>query len=115
MPKSPPRLNRFSDLNFQPRFEYGDQAAAAQVCGADDMSELASGFGRLTNARFPWTIKYDEILIVLEGELTVHTADGVFTAGPFDTIWLPEGTELEYEAENALIAYAIHPANWADA
>ena len=115
MGKSPPRVHRFADLNFQPRFEYGDQAAATQVCGAEDMSELASGYGGLTNTHFPWTMKYDEILIVLEGELTVHANRTCFTAGPFDSIWLPKGTELEYEAENALIVYAIHPANWAEA
>ena len=114
MGKSPPRVNRFADLNFQPRFEYGDQAAATQVCGAEDMSELASGYGRLTNARFPWKIKYDEILIVLEGELTVHVNGESLTAGQFDSIWLPKGTSVEYEAENALIVYAIHPANWAE-
>ena len=114
MNKSLPRVHRFANLQFQPRFEYGDQAAAIQVCGAEDMSELASGYGRLTNARFPWTIKYDEILIVLEGDLTVHANGKSLTAGPFDSIWLPKGTSLEYEAENALIVYAIHPANWAE-
>ena len=113
MPKSPPRVHRFAELQFKPRFEYGDQAQAVQVCGPDDMSELGAGFGRLVNARFPWTIKYDEILIVLQGDLRVHTADGVIEAGPFDSIWLPAGTELEYEAKDALIAYAIHPADWA--
>ena len=65
MNKSLPRVHRFANLQFQPRFEYGDQAAAIQVCGAEDMSE-------------------------------------------------PKGTSLEYEAENALIVYAIHPANWAE-
>ena len=114
MTQSQPRVHRFANLQFKPRFEYGDQAAAAQVCGTEDMSELASGYGRLTNARFPWTIKYDEILIVLEGELTVHTNGTSLTAGQFDSIWLPKGTSLEYEAENALIVYAIHPANWAE-
>ena len=114
MPKSPPRVHKFADLKFSPRFEYGDQASAVQICGADDMSELASGFGRLVNARFPWTIKYDEILIVLEGQLHVHVVGECLSAGPFDSIWLPKGTELEYEAQNALIAYAFHPANWAD-
>ena len=114
MTRSQPRVHRFANLKFQPRFEYSDQAAAAQVCGAEDMSELASGYGRLTNARFPWTIKYDEILIVLEGELTVHANCTSLTAGQFDSIWLPKGTSLEYKAENALIAYAIHPANWAE-
>lgn len=107
-----PRLHKFSDLTFQPRFEYGDQAQAAVICGPDDLVALGSGFGRMTNARFPWTIKYDEVLLVIEGELTVHTAAGAMTAGPKDTIFLPHGTALEYEAENALIFYAIHPANW---
>ena len=111
---SRPRAIPFKGLTFQPRFEYGDQAQAAQICGAEDMSELAAGFARMTNARFPWTIKYDEILLVLEGDLTVHTAEGSFSAGPHDAIWLPKGTALEYEAENALVFYAIHPANWAD-
>ncbi len=108
-------LKKFSTLTFNPRFEYGEQASAAVISGAEQLSELGSGFGRLTNARFPWTIKYDEILLVLEGELTVHTDAQQFTAGPLDTIWLPKGTALEYEAKDALIFYAIHPANWADA
>ncbi|MDB4558720.1 cupin domain-containing protein [Amylibacter sp.] len=114
MSKSPPRVNRFADLTFNPRFEYGDQAAAVQICGPDDMSELAAGFGRLTNARFAWTIKYDEIIIVLEGELTIYTGGETLTAGKHDSIWLPAGTELEYAAKDALISFAIHPANWAD-
>jgi ethanolamine utilization protein EutQ len=114
MTKSPPRVNRFADLTFNPRFEYGDQASAVQICGPDDMSELGAGFGRLTNARFPWTIKYDEIIIVLEGELTIYTDGKALKAGKFDSIWLPAGTELEYAADDALIAYAIHPANWAE-
>lgn len=114
MTKSPPRVNRFADLTFNPRFEYGDQAQAVQICGPDDMSDLGAGFGRLTNARFPWTIKYDEIIIVLEGELTIHTGGKTLVAKKHDSIWLPKGTELEYAAKNALIAYAIHPANWAE-
>ncbi len=109
-----PRVSVFADLRFQPRFEHGDQAQAVQICGADDMVALGAGFGRMTNARFPWTIKYDEVLLVIEGRLTVHTAEGELTAGPKDTIFLPRGTALEYEAENALIFYAIHPADWAD-
>ena len=109
-----PRVNRFSDLTFQPRFEYGDQAQAAVICGPEDLVALGAGYGRMTNARFPWTIKYDEVLLVVEGELTVHTKEGVLKAGPKDTIFLPKGAALEYEAESALIFYAIHPANWAD-
>lgn len=113
MTKSKPRLARFDEMSFAPRFEYGDQASAAPFCGEADGVELGAGYGRMTNARFPWTIRYDEVLLVVEGELTVHMDGGSVTAGPKDLIFLPAGTALEYEAESALIFYAIHPADWA--
>jgi hypothetical protein len=34
---------------------------------------------------------------------------------PRDCIWLPAGTELVYQAESALIHFAIHPSNWHEA
>ncbi|MEM7170325.1 MAG: cupin domain-containing protein [Pseudomonadota bacterium] len=112
--KASVRVQRFEDLVFQPRFEYGDMAQVAGVCGADDGTDLGVGYGRLTKARIPWTIKYDEVLTVLEGHLTVHVGDQRLEAGPRDCIWLPAGTELVYEAEAALISFAIHPSNWAE-
>ncbi|MCP5073621.1 MAG: DUF861 domain-containing protein [Rhodobacteraceae bacterium] len=114
MPKSAARVQRFAEMQFMPRFEYGDQAQAAVICGQDDGTELGAGMGRLTNARFPWTIKYDEILVVLEGALRIHIGGEVLEAKQYDSMFLPAGTALEYEAESALILYAIHPANWAE-
>jgi hypothetical protein len=29
-----------------------------------------------------------------------------------DSIWLPAGTALEYDAETVLVCYSIHPSNW---
>ena len=34
-------------------------------------------------------------------------------AGPRDCIWLPKGTELRYRSDEALVFYAITPADWA--
>lgn len=106
---------RFSDLGFTPRFEYGDMAEVAPVIGSDDGTELGAGFGRMINAVVPWTVKYDEIILVVEGEVTIETASGSLVAGPKDCVWLPKGTELVYRAEDALLFFAIHPANWAEA
>lgn len=113
MSKSPPRLMKRQDATFVPRFEYGDQAQAAHLCGTDDGSKLGAGLVRLTKAAIPWTIKYDEIILVLEGEFTVRTKDAVLSASAMDSIWLPAGTELIYEADEALLFYAIQPADWA--
>ncbi len=114
MTKSAARVQKFADMQFEPRFEYGDQAQAAGLCGVDDGTELGAGMGWLTNARFPWTIKYDELIVVLEGALRIHIGGQVLEAKQHDSIFLPAGTALEYEAESALILYAIHPANWAE-
>ena len=68
---------------------------------------------RLTKARIPWAIRYDEIILVLKGSLKINTEDRVLIADAMDSIWLPANTKLTYEADDALLFYAIHPANWA--
>jgi ethanolamine utilization protein EutQ len=115
MAKQPPRLIQAGRQQFIPRFEYGDQAQVAVICGPDDGTALGTGMVRMQNAEIPWTIKYDEVVLVLEGSVTIRTDAGDLTAGPHDSIWLPAGTELTYLAEDALVFYAIHPANWAEA
>lgn len=110
--KSPVRLQRFSDLEFMPRFEYGDMAESVEICGSSDGSKLGSGFVRMENAHIPWTIQYDEVLIVFEGELHVHANGEIHSLYPRDSLWLPAGTELIYETDSALVAYAIYPSDW---
>ena len=113
--RSPARLIPFNGLDFVPRAEGGDQAQIATLCSDADGSELGAGFARLRNARLEWTVKYDEILFVVSGRIKVHTPEGILDAKANDSIWLPKGTPLTYEAEDALVLFAIHPANWAQA
>lgn len=112
--KKPVQLQRFEDLSFSPRFEHGDMARLAELCGGSHGTALGAGWARLTRARIPWTIRYDEVLTVFEGELRLHADGTVHVLGPRDAIWLPAGTELVYEADEALVHFAIHPADWQD-
>ena len=111
---TPAKVVSFKDLSFEPRFDYGHMAKVTEVVGTGDGSLLGTGFGRFIDAEIPWTVKYDEVLLVLEGEVTVRTAEGDLVAGPQDCIWLPDGTDLTYIAKNALVFYAIQPTNWAE-
>jgi ethanolamine utilization protein EutQ len=113
--KSPVRLQRFDQLEFVPRFEYGHMAESSEICGFKDGSELGAGFVRMHGARIPWTIQYDETLIVLEGSLRILIDEEVFEMLILDSIWLPAGTALEYEAERALVSYSNHPSHWREA
>ena len=103
----------FNELPFEPRFAYGEQAEVAVVTGSEDGTPLGSGFARFHKAAIPWTVQYDEVLLVLEGEVKIETATGAFALGPQDCAWLPKGTELVYHSESALVFYAIHPSDWA--
>ena len=64
---SQPRSVPFDALSFVPRFAYGEMAQAAEVAGSADDTDLGAGFVRLSRADIPWQIKYDEVILVLEG------------------------------------------------
>jgi ethanolamine utilization protein EutQ len=102
----------FDAVAFRARKEGGDVAALGMVTGADQGTELGTGFGRLNGAKLDFTVPYDEVQLVIEGTLTVTTPAGVFTLGPRDSVWLPKGTAVTYETEGeALIFFALHPAS----
>jgi len=111
--KSEPRVMKLADAVFTPRFEYGDQAQVAQLCGADDGSKLGVGIVRLKKSSIPWRIKYDEFILVLDGTLTITIGSEQLTASAMEAIWLPAGTSLTYISDEARLLYAIHPTDWA--
>ncbi|MDH3219420.1 MAG: ethanolamine utilization protein EutQ [Gammaproteobacteria bacterium] len=109
--KSELRVERFDALEIMPRFEYGEMTQVVETCGSKDGSELGTGWGRFIDARIPWTVRYDEVLTVFEGELRVYADGAVPPFAAQDSIWLPRGTELVYEARSALVHCAIHPSS----
>lgn len=110
---TPPRVARYDMLNFQPRFAFPEMCEVVEVAGLADGSQLAGGLARFRDASIPWTVRYDELILVLEGRFAVDTPNGRLEAGPRDTIWLPKGTPVTYSAVDALVFYSLHPAGWA--
>jgi len=111
--KAPARVAHFEELVFAPRFAFPEMCKVVEVAGLADRSELSGGFARFHDARIPWQVRYDELILVIEGEFTVETPEGRFTAGPRDTIWLPKGTPVTYISKSALVFYSLQPASWA--
>lgn len=56
----------------------------------DDGSSMAAGFMQWENAFFPWTLNYDEIDMVLEGELHVRHEGQTMIAKAGDVMFIPE-------------------------
>ncbi|QNQ64479.1 ethanolamine utilization protein EutQ (plasmid) [Brucella sp. 6810] len=89
-------------------------AEVVEVAGATDRSELSGGFARFKEADIPWEVRYDELILVISGAFSVETPEGLLTAEPMDTIWLPAGTPVRYISRDALVFYGLQPASWID-
>lgn len=77
-------------------------------------SPMAAGFMSLHKGSFPWTLNYDEIEYVIEGELHIGTDQGVIVGRPGDVIYIPKGTAITFGTPSwAKFLYVTFPAEWA--
>lgn len=90
------------------------------VITAEDGSPLAAGYMALDaqtpgGGLFPWTLTYDEIDIVLEGELVITREGEQVRGGPGDVIFIPKGSTITFGTPTyARFVYVAYPANWSE-
>ena len=78
-----------------------------------DGSSMAAGFMQWENAFFPWTLNYDEIDMVLEGELHVRHEGETLIAKAGDVMFIPKGSSIEFGTPTRVrFLYVAWPANW---
>lgn len=78
---------------------------------------ITIGYGRYApDQSLTETIAVDDVMIVLEGRLSVSTGTDTFSAGPGEIVYMPKGTTVTItaEGEGALTAYVTYP-HWAEA
>ncbi|CAH0990444.1 Ethanolamine utilization protein EutQ [Sinobacterium norvegicum] len=86
----------------------------ADVIGSADKSRMGTGFLEWNNAFFPWTLTYDEIDVVLEGELHIKSGEQVFIGKPGDVMFIPQGASIEFGSPGHVrFVYVTYPADWA--
>ncbi|MGA4668797.1 cupin domain-containing protein [Propionibacteriaceae bacterium Y1923] len=85
----------------------------ADVVTAADGSPMTAGYMTLTCGTFPWHLDYDEIQVVLEGELHIGTLDGVRIGRPGDILFVPKGSNITFGTPSwTRFAYVTYPADW---
>ena len=78
-----------------------------------DGSSMAAGFMQWDNAFFPWTLNYDEVDMVLEGELHVRHEGETMVAKAGDVMFIPKGSSIEFGTPSTVrFLYVAWPANW---
>lgn len=84
------------------------------VVTAADGSPMSAGFMAFRAGSFPWHLDYDEVELVLEGELHLGTPDGTIVAHPGDVVQVPKGTDVTFGTPSWVkLFYVTHPADWA--
>ncbi len=74
---------------------------------------LGAGLMEMEDTTFSWTLTYDEMDYVIQGELSVLINGEKITAGPGEVIYIPKGSSIQFSvAGRARFLYFVYPANW---
>ncbi|HZQ07451.1 MAG TPA: cupin domain-containing protein [Anaerolineae bacterium] len=85
----------------------------ADVISERDSSPLGAGFMRFENGSFAWTLNYDEIEYVIDGELEIRVSDESYVGHAGDVLFIPRGTNILFCTRTfAYFLYVTYPANW---
>ncbi|MFV0664840.1 cupin domain-containing protein [Denitromonas sp.] len=105
-------LIRRRALNFTHRGGPPGHAEVARAVSDDVSATMAAGIARFDACSIAWTVLYDEVVYVIDGVFRLVTGGETLEGHAGDVLWIPKGTELKYEGEQASIFYAVYPGNW---
>lgn len=94
------------------------EAPAGQKIGMTDVitereGNLGAGFMTFENSELPWTLTYDEMDYVVEGEFTIKTGGKLYTMKAGDVFYIPKDTSVVFGSPNfCKVFYVVYPANW---
>jgi ethanolamine utilization protein EutQ (cupin superfamily) len=90
---------------------------AGNVVDQRDGGPITIGYGRYgPEQSIDETLAVDDVMIVLEGQLTVSSAGGSMTAGPGEIVYMPKGEKVTIRShgQGAVTAYVTYP-HWQEA
>jgi len=85
------------------------------VTAADDGSSMAAGFMAWEKCFFLWTLNYDEVDYVIEGELHIRCEGQTVVGKAGDVIFIPKASSIEFGTPSKVrFFYVAYPANWSE-
>ncbi len=94
-----------------------DEIFAGNVIDQRHGAPITIGFGRYgPDQTLIETIKVDDVMVVLQGRLTVSSGSDVVSAGPGEIVYMPKGDAVTIRSheQGAITAYVTYP-HWKDA
>lgn len=118
IPDLPPlKVVRMADVRVEPFLEGrttpGTNVWLKDVVVTQDRSPMGAGYMSLDKGELHWTLTYDEIDIVLEGELVITRGSEQVRAKTGDVIYIPRGSSITFGTPSwTRFVYVVFPVNW---
>ena len=88
----------------------GGQARIARLIGRHNSTSLSGGVVVYERLTVDWDLPFDEMITVIEGNLTIQSGGETFSLGAGDVAWFPAHTQLTYDVpDRVTLSYAIWP------
>jgi len=89
------------------------EAKIARFVTDELSSTLGGGMVKMERCRFPWTVLYDEILYVSEGEIIIEFNGETIVGREGDSFFIEKGTSIVYAAvSQGTFLFSLYPVNW---
>ncbi|MDQ0339964.1 ethanolamine utilization protein EutQ (cupin superfamily) [Caldalkalibacillus uzonensis] len=76
-------------------------------------STLGGGIVKMKTCKFPWTVRYDEVIYVIEGEVIIHFDGKKLVGQKGDSFFIEKGSPIVYESlSESSFFFSLYPANW---
>jgi ethanolamine utilization protein EutQ len=109
VPMSNVQVERFLEGKATP----GTNVWLKDVVVKQDRSPMGAGYMSLDEGEMQWTLTYDEIDIVLEGELVITRGSEQVRGKTGDVIYIPKGSSITFGTPSwARFVYVVFPVNW---
>ena len=91
----------------------GTNVWVKDVVVTQDRSPMGAGYMSLDKGEMQWTLTYDEIDIVLEGELVITRGQEQVRGKTGDVIYIPKGSSITFGTPSwTKFVYVVFPVNW---
>ena len=105
------QMDRFLEGKTTP----GTNVWLKDVVVTQDRSPMGTGYMSLDKGEMQWTLTYDEIDIVLEGELVITRGNEQVRGKTGDVIYIPKGSSITFGTPSwTRFVYVVFPVNWND-
>ena len=113
----PLKVVRMANVQVEPFLEGkttpGTNVWLKDVVVTEDRSPMGAGYMSLDKGEMQWTLTYDEIDIVLEGELVITRGKEQVRGKTGDLIYIPKGSSITFGTPSwTRFVYVVFPVNW---